>query len=93
MLTLFSKRCVFCGEKDTSLESVGGYGLYGRERKYFHRSCLQSISCDPEHYKHIQVDMAIQIADKLTEENNAAHHRKEVFKEQCAKIKTYYIGL
>jgi hypothetical protein len=92
MFITFTKKCVLCNEKDTNLSNVDGYGIYGGLRKYFHRNCLHNISCDPEHYSHIQVDQAIQIVEKLEELKLKASYRRKQFKEKCKKIKTFCVS-
>ena len=90
MISLFiGQKCCLCGERSKNLDSVCGYGIYGSRRKYYHRACLKDITCDPEHYKHIQVDMAIGILDKLKEEKAKALRRRRQFKKQCEEIQNY----
>lgn len=84
-------KCCLCGERSKNLESVNGYGIYHTSRRYYHRTCLQEITCDPEHYKHIQVDMAINILDKLKIEKEKAILRNKQFKRQCKEIKNYCV--
>lgn len=79
-------QCVLCGKFASNVDNVGGYGIYYDSKRYFHRSCLRDITCDPTHYKHRQVDMAIQITEKLMEEKKDTIKNKEKYKENCEKL-------
>ena len=84
-------KCMICGKRDNSLDSVSGYGIYQNSKQYFHRSCLRDITCDPEHYKHTQVDMAITIIEQIEKEKKRAISRKELNKAKCEKLSNYCI--
>ena len=88
---ILGHKCVICGERDKNLESVGDYGIYHNTQKYFHRSCIKEITCDPEHFKHIQVDMAISIIEKLEEDNKKVIKRRKNFKKSCEKLSNYCV--
>lgn len=90
--SILGHKCEFCGERSKSLDSVGGYGIYSQQRKYYHRSCLKEITCDPEHFKHTQVDFALQIVDKLKEDEEKAAWRRKEFKKNCELLSNSCIG-
>ncbi len=91
---ILGHKCLLCGNRDKNnpTDKVSGYGIYNSEYRYFHRSCLKDIVCDPEHYSHRQVDMAITIAEKLEQKERQAVTRREKYKNNCNKIKSYCTG-
>ena len=92
MISLFlGNKCVLCEERGKDLDSVSGYGIYNREKRYFHRQCLRDITCDPEHFKHIQVDWAVSIVEKLEEDKKKAIYRKKQNKKKCKTLSNYCV--
>lgn len=91
ILNFIKPKCAICGERERGIDSVGGYGIYKDEKIYFHRSCLRDITCDPEHYKHTQVDTALFIIETLQEEKNNAIIRKNKNKEKCKQLSNFCI--
>ena len=88
---ILGHKCALCGERGRDLDSVGGYGIYHDSRRFFHRRCLRDITCDPEHFKHSQVDMAISITEKLEEEKKQVVERRKKFKASCEKLANYCV--
>ena len=88
---ILGNKCVFCNQRDKGLESIGSYEIYDSQIRYFHRECLQEIVCDPEHFKHAQVDQAIQITEKLEKKKKTAIARKIQFKENCETLSKFCV--
>lgn len=84
-------KCAICEERGDPLDSVPGFGIYRTTRLYFHRSCLRDVTCDPEHYKHSQVDTAIVIVEKLSTEKKKAMVRRKAFAKNCEKLSNYCV--
>lgn len=79
-------KCCFCGKPHGVLHSVHGHGIYSDDvgsRNFFHMECLREIEEDPHRHLHTEVDMAIQINDRL--ENNIKHN-KNIKKDILQKI-------
>lgn len=87
MAFIFGKiKCCFCGKTQGVFHSVHGHGIYSSDigkRNFFHMECLREIEEDPHRHLHTEVDMAIQINDRL---DDNIKHNKKIKKEMEKKI-------
>ena len=89
IINRLTKRCIFCGNKDAT-KYVPAYGIYGQScaGNHYHDECLMEVMCDPERYKTIVVDMAIDIADRIKVTKERKIHREEREKKRCDYLKS-----
>lgn len=92
IINKLTKRCVFCGNKDET-KYVPAYGLYGQScaGNYYHEECLTEVICEPEKYKTIVVDMAIDIVDRIKGTKALKLRREEQEKKRCDYLKAQCI--
>jgi hypothetical protein len=60
-------KCVFCGKNTEDLREVEWFGHYSARKWIYHKDCLAKVLGTPEHYEHLMVDKAIQIAERIIE--------------------------
>ncbi len=76
VLILGKIKCCFCKGKKGVIHSVHGYGIYKSDiskRTFFHLECLKEVEENPTRHTHTDVDLAVQINDKL--EDNIKHNQ------------------
>lgn len=73
------KKCCLCNLSHGVLSEVEWYGHYNNRTWNYHPECLSKVLGNPEQYKHLTVDKAIEIAERIIEDRNKT-------KEQLSKI-------
>lgn len=74
-----TKRCIFCkGTEDVNY--VPAHGIYGgwMPGHHYHESCIKQICDDPEGAGHRNIDLAIEILDRIKEYKEDVELRQKI---------------
>jgi len=61
------KKCCLCNEyvNINDLNCIDDWGIYSKNKIYYHKNCFMDILRHPTTYSNTQVDQAISIADHI----------------------------
>ena len=92
IINRISKRCIFCKSKEGT-EYIEAYGLYGGiiSGDWIHYQCLREITCNPEKYESLTVDMAIDIIDRIKESKKRSQARAGSALRRCEYLRQHCI--
>jgi hypothetical protein len=81
------KKCCLCGKRDPNVvECIEKVYIYSSDRYWYHQYCLDEISANPTQYTDEQVDLCIEIHDKVNDFAKKIEQRKERFFKNCDKL-------
>jgi len=83
-INYFTRKCIFCKSKENT-EYIEAYGMYGEtySGNWYHKGCLHEVTCRPEKYPSLTVDMAIDIIDRIKRKERIRNDTIRQAKEKC----------